>query len=211
MCSGHYHLVRLLLPLLQKTSRQIVGCSRVVHVSSVMHRASSNASLFADIADGRATRLLYSHTKYAQVLFSFELHRRYFTHPAGSVASIAVNPGGVASGIWRYMPPPLSWLTTVLFRVLLLDCKEGSRTSVYATESPVEEGRLDYVTPYLSSDWKWLSGKLDVWWFSAHPRLTRANDDAYSTEAAEQLWRMSEEQIKRIRGIETTPYEVNDD
>ena len=177
-----------------------------------MHRASNNAALFTDIEGrGHSGLTLYSHTKYAQVLFSFELHRRYFTHPAGSVASVAVNPGAVNSEIWRYIPPPLSWLSSVVFRILFLDCEQGSRTSVYAATLPVEEGRLDYVTPYLTSDWRWLAGKLDVWWITASPRLTPANEDAYSTDAADRLWRLSEQQIKRIRGIETTPYQVNDD
>ena len=208
---GHFHLVRSLMPLLQKTARYSGECSRIVHVSSVMHRFSSAQALLSDVENRRRSRRVYAHSKLAQVLFSFELHRRYFTHPDGGVASVAVNPGGVNSTIWRYIPPPLSWVTTVLFRVIWLDCEEGSRTSVYATSMPVEEGGQYYLTPYHASSNAWLNAALDVWGWSASPKLSRANSDAYSLDATERLWQLCETQIKDIKGLETTPYATNDD
>ena len=191
----------------------VVWCSsRVIHLSSVMHRRSSNAQLFSAMkADPGQSRNWYPHTKYAQVLFSFELHRRYFSHPAGSVASIAVNPGAVWTDIWRHIPPPISWIASAAFWLLFLNSKQGSETSVFAAEMPVEEGRLDYVSPYPTSSSVTWNAASDYWSpFGAHPQRSRANEDAYSAEAAETLWMLCQEQMQSIKG-EPVLYEENDD
>ena len=170
-------------------------------------------SCFSALKTGNSgLRSWYPHTKYAQMLFSFELHRRYFSHPAGSVASIAVNPGAVHTDIWRHIPPPLSYLSTAVFWALFLDCKQGSATSVYAAQMPVEEGRLDYITPYPTSDSVWWNAALDYWSpFGANPKRSRANEDAYSVDAAQTLWKMCEEHMQKTKGLSTVPYEENDD
>jgi len=93
-------LTVLLAPLLVRNSP-----SRVIHVSSQMHRMSS-----ATISDftaftkpiGSALRPgAYAASKLGNVLFAYELHRRLSCH---GVSSVAVTPGAVASDIWRNSP-----------------------------------------------------------------------------------------------------------
>lgn len=85
---GGHALTRLLMPSLLES-----GDARVVNVSSVTHRLAqfeSAAALFQ--------RCDYGQTKLANVLFTFELQRRH--GKAGKLETVAVDPGGVRTGIW---------------------------------------------------------------------------------------------------------------
>jgi NAD(P)-dependent dehydrogenase (short-subunit alcohol dehydrogenase family) len=103
---GHFLLTRLLEEPLRAGAP-----SRVVHVASEAHRAARTLD-FAALR--RPTRSLtglpeYGVSKACNILFSRELARRW----AGSgVISLAVHPGGIATGIWRHVPRPARWLVT---------------------------------------------------------------------------------------------------
>ena len=205
---GHFHLTRLLLPLLQRTSRSTGVDSVVVQVSSVMHRTTSADNMLRTAIRGDSSfqPQSYSCSKLAQVMLAFELQRRYGTRqqPDGRVAAVAVNPGAVNSSIWRYIPTPLTYITGPLFRLLMLTPAQGAHTSVYAaTVPPPPEGRLDYLSPYWAVDWsQWVSSLLD-WWmpgFLAAPTKSEANQDAYDEEKCRVLWELSEQQCRSITG-----------
>ena len=203
---GHYHLTRLLLPLLQRTSRTTGHDSIVIQVASVMHRMTSADSMLADAIRSEKRPRAYSHSKLAQVMFAFELQRRYGTRrqPNGRVAAVAVNPGAVNSDIWRHISKPLTYITAPLFRLLFLTSAQGALTSLYAaTASPPPEGRLDYLTPYWAIDrWTWLNTICDVWapWCLIAPTKSEANDDAYDEAKCRELWELSELQCRSISG-----------
>lgn len=132
---GPYQLTRLLEPVLIQSSP-----ARIVNVSSTMHRCAALRPFAAEPAGsaqpdgggelpapdggGRAgddpgmAALLrswrrgsgYATTKLANVLFAYECQRRL---GALGVQSCAVDPGGVASNIWKrsvFESPQLSWL-----------------------------------------------------------------------------------------------------
>ena len=81
----------------------------------------------------------YSASKLAAILFTNELNARYGNNRSNSssnsnsdskygIRSIAVNPGTVASDIWRDYPP----IVQQIFKYVYLTTKQGSTTSVAA-------------------------------------------------------------------------------
>lgn len=105
---GHYVLTRLLEDSL------VAGApSRVVNVSSIMSRyarLSKPEKFLKEFDCGK-----YSATKLANILFSFELQRRW---QGKGIQACAVDPGAVSSDIWRnsvFNKPPLSWALKVAF------------------------------------------------------------------------------------------------
>ena len=105
---GPYLLTRLLEKKLKESAP-----SRVVNVSSIMHR-------FSDY-DGpeefmtRDDNGTYKNTKFANVLFTSTLQSLWGKY---GVDSVAVDPGAVNSSIWRYTifsRPPFSWALKLFF------------------------------------------------------------------------------------------------
>lgn len=122
---SHFLLVLLLLPLLRAAR------GRVISVTSCVHRSAATDA-FGLVRLVREPYLsLYGLSKLAQILASYELHRRF----GDQVAFHCVNPGGVASDIWRNYP---AW-QSLLFKALLMDADTAARVVVKACLC--EEGR----------------------------------------------------------------------
>jgi dehydrogenase/reductase SDR family protein 13 len=123
---GHFLLTRLLEEPLRAGAP-----SRVVHVASEAHRAA-RALDFAALR--RPTHSLtglpeYGVSKACNILFSRELARRW----AGSgVISLALHPGGIATGIWRHVPRPARWIVTRKMPA----AAEGARPIIWCATSP---------------------------------------------------------------------------
>ena len=203
---GHYHLTRLLLPLLQRTSRTTGQDNIVIQVASVMHRMSTADSMLTAAIRSDDRPRAYAHSKLAQVMFAFELQRRYGgrEQPNGRVAAVAVNPGAVDTDIWRFVPTPLTYITAPLFRLAFLTPAQGALTTLYAaTAPPPPDGRLDYLTPYWATERStWLNSAFD-WWapgFLVAPNKSEANEDAYDEDKCRELWELSEQQCRLISG-----------
>jgi dehydrogenase/reductase SDR family protein 13 len=124
---GPFLLTALLLPRLRQSPE-----GRIVNVSSVAHlrvksldwsllerRATPRRSGFAD----------YAATKLMNVLHARELARRL---EGTRVTTYAVHPGGVASNIWRTLPPAMQWL----LKLFLLSNEEGARTPLHCAVEP---------------------------------------------------------------------------
>ncbi|KAG0627544.1 hypothetical protein M758_2G209700 [Ceratodon purpureus] len=105
---GHYVLTRLLEDSL------VAGApSRVVNVSSIMGRGVTIPDPEKFFKDFRAGQ--YAQAKLANILFSFELQRRW---QVKGIQTCAVDPGAVMSDIWRrsrFNKPPISWGMKVAF------------------------------------------------------------------------------------------------
>ncbi|SDU64931.1 SDR family NAD(P)-dependent oxidoreductase [Jiangella alkaliphila] len=105
-----FSLTSALLPLLQE------GDGRVVNVNSEGHRAPLRGSgpVVVDLADLQSERrydpfLVYSRTKLANLLFTYELHRR---HPDLTV--VALHPGMVRTDLGRHFPRALVLMASLM-------------------------------------------------------------------------------------------------
>ncbi len=117
---GHYLLVRLLLPAIERASE-----ARVVVVASKSHYD-------ADAIDWPALRHPtasltglpeYAVSKASNVLFARELARRVPEH----VHTYALHPGVVASDAWRRVP----WGVRHLMKLFMISNEEGAKTTLW--------------------------------------------------------------------------------
>ncbi|CAL5224486.1 g7180 [Coccomyxa viridis] len=109
---GPYMLTRLLEPCLRAA-----GHARVVNVSSVTHRYGVIGNPAAFLSSSNSTvGGQYPATKLANVLFTYELQRRYGTQ---GIQACAVDPGSVATAIYRdsklFSAQPLKWIIEKLY------------------------------------------------------------------------------------------------
>jgi NAD(P)-dependent dehydrogenase (short-subunit alcohol dehydrogenase family) len=167
---SYFLLTNLLLERLQQGAP-----ARVVNVSSVAHRDARIR--FEDLSFARGYRFgygAYAQSKLANVLFTYELHRRL---SGSGVTTNALHPGFVRTGL----PTKHSWRLLRIFIALGfmsgMPAAEGARTSVRLAADP---------------DLKTVSGK----YFSVG-RMERSSSRSYAEDAAQRLWEVSE----RLTGL----------
>jgi NAD(P)-dependent dehydrogenase (short-subunit alcohol dehydrogenase family) len=146
---GHFLLTNLLLDTLKG------GGGGVVNLSSVMHHFAGpqpkDHKFWRYIASysPNVPPESYAASKLAMLYFSQELNRRF--GESHNLQSISVNPGSVASDIWRGFP---GWLKTI-FRYVYLSPQQGCAPAVAAavisstrTRSVHKVRRNMYFQPY---------------------------------------------------------------
>lgn len=124
---GPFLLTSLLLPRLLDAPQ-----GRVVNVSSVAHlrpKAIDWTGLEQRDTAKRSGFPEYGVTKLMNVLHAKELTRRL---GGTRVTTYALNPGGVASNIWRTLPD----LVQRILKLFLLSNEEGARTQVHCATAP---------------------------------------------------------------------------
>lgn len=129
---GHYLLTRLLKERLSQSSP-----SRVVNVSSITHRLSDVSDVDGFLRDPKQGT--YGNTKLANVLFTSEANSRW--GKKHNITSVAVDPGAVASSIWRnssFSRPPWSWFLNFLFAPV----SDGAAAVVHAAIVDFKEDAL---------------------------------------------------------------------
>lgn len=185
---GHFALTKGLMPLLEKTSG-----ARVVALSSIAHRRSGIR--WDDIHfenDDYEKWEAYGQAKTANALFANALSRRL--KPSGGLA-FSVHPGGIFTPLQRHLPKEemiaLGWLgedgeLSELAKAGFKTPEQGCSTTLWAATSPKLEGKpgvycedCDIATLDDSEDRRFVGVK--SW----------ACDD----EAAERLWKLSEEML----------------
>lgn len=131
------HLAHFLLTNELKDLLVAGAPARVVNVSSSMHHRPKSMN-WADLMFEKKWRgfWAYSHSKFANVLFSNELARRWRSL---GVTSNALNPGNVRSRITRNNAL-LNWLhQSPVARIFILSEADGAKTSIrVATASELE-------------------------------------------------------------------------
>lgn len=173
---GYFLLTDLLLDLLKRTASES-GEARIVNVASNAHVRVKNGLDFDDLMSERSysTFDVYSRSKFANILFTYELARRI---QASGVRGLTVNclhPGFVASGFGHNNGLLMS-LAMKLASPFALSPEEGARTMIYLCKSPEVSG---------------VTGKYFV-----KSREARSNRASYDEAAARRLWEMSEQLVR---------------
>lgn len=176
---GHFALTGLLLAPLLNTAG-----ARVVHVSSGLHeRGTIN---FADLM-GKTTYekwTAYSQSKLANLLFAYELQRR-FTAAGLDTKSIGAHPGYAATNLQSVGPTMEgSWLARIGMalgnRLFAQSAASGALPILYAATVPDVNG-CDYIGPTGFQGMRGAPGKV------------RSNAESYDTAIAAKLWAVSVE------------------
>ncbi|KAF8349479.1 hypothetical protein F5887DRAFT_878633 [Amanita rubescens] len=172
---GHFYLTQLLLPTLLSTVKSSSNKVRVVTVSSLAHQLGGID--FNTFRDSPARKklgpfFLYMQSKFANMVFTAELARKYGDQ---GIVATAVNPGNIETELNRNQNPVTVWLGhrfcySVSFGVL---------GHLYAATSPEAEN---------------LNGKYIVPW----ARVGSAKESALDPQLGHEFWNWCEEQVKDI-------------
>jgi NAD(P)-dependent dehydrogenase (short-subunit alcohol dehydrogenase family) len=175
---GHFALTGGLLPVLLRTPG-----ARVVTVSSSAHRGAR-----LNLRDLRVSRYTpmraYGKSKLANLLFAFELQRRFERHGV-DCASVAAHPGASQTNLGRHIEDALVFrlLNPLLVRVVPTP-ESGALSQLRAAVDPGVRGG-EYVGP---------NGMFEM---RGHPVLVRSSRASRNERRAQRLWRLSE----RLTGV----------
>ncbi len=170
---GHFALTGYLLPKLLAVPE-----GRIVNVSSLAHRQGriNYGDLHAERSYNRMER--YAMSKFANILFTYELQRRLTAADTNTLA-VACHPGGSNTELGRHFPAFLQMLFLPL-QLVMNSASEGALpTLMAATDDAVAGG--DYFGPAGLGEFARSARKVDT-----IPRAKSESD-------AERLWSVSEE------------------
>jgi retinol dehydrogenase 12 len=123
---GHFLLTQLLLPRLRESAP-----ARIVHVASDSHYDCKSIE-WTDLQKPTKTYMAmreYEVSKLCNILFAREFARRF---DGAGVRSYAVDPGTVASDIWRKIPWPIrSWM-----KRSMITPEEGAFSAILCASDP---------------------------------------------------------------------------
>nr|XP_049693741.1 retinol dehydrogenase 11-like [Helicoverpa armigera] len=117
---GPFLLTMLLLPLM----KDLPETSRIINVSSVMHKFGNVENLDKQANSFLGWRRVYSNTKLANVLFTKKLAE---VVKKNNVTANCLHPGAVSTDIFRNQPRIIKFLLKCMF----LTPVEGAQTSIY--------------------------------------------------------------------------------
>jgi len=175
---GHFALTGLLLDLLLPTAG-----SRVVTVSSNMHRAGRLN--FADLQSAQRYRRVaaYGQSKLANLMFSYELQRRLAAAGARPSA-LAAHPGTAITALTRYFPPAVDRAYHAIGQPIAQQPQFGALPTLRAATDPAVRGG-EYYGP---------DGWLE---FKGHPHRVGSSARSHDEQAQRRLWQESE----RLTGV----------
>jgi retinol dehydrogenase-12 len=168
---GTVQLTHNLLPLLQKTGRD-VGEARVVNVVSQLHSRGTNELLFnADRAYN--SWQAYGLSKLGLIHYTNELHRRYLQ--TDNLMSFSLHPGG-RSGTYTNVASKgleghsvievIRKLAAPLERLMMASAVEGAQTQIHCATSPTGKSGHYY----------------------ANCQIAKSSQDSVDESAAARLW-----------------------
>ncbi len=175
---GHFALTGLLIDLLLKTPH-----SRVVNVSSNGHTSGVmdfDNLLFADGQD-YSPMAAYGRSKLANLLFTYELQRRYETTGADAIA-VAAHPGSSSTNLANHFGER-NFAMGLLLKVGLFISQSaamGALPTIRAAVAPEVQGG-DYYGP---------SGFMEL---RGYPVKVESNGASHNMADAQKLWEVSEE------------------
>ncbi|KAF5311598.1 hypothetical protein D9611_009425 [Ephemerocybe angulata] len=181
---GPFYLTTLLLPLLTATAKlRPDQNARVVNLTSSAHHLVGSPPLeFDTFKDGPERRkredlaFFYCQSKFATILFSNELSRRYKDQ---GIVSIAVNPGNFSTSLQRRMNESSVHSFLTEYCLFLYPGEWGSITQLWAGTAPEAlEASGKYVAPW--------------------GRIGQPHPETEDVELAVKLWVYLEEQINDV-------------
>ena len=177
---GHFALTGLLLYLLKNTKR-----SRVVNVSSLGHKFSKidfDNLMFEN--GGYSIFKAYGNTKLSNLLFTYELQRRFEKFNINCIA-VAAHPGVAKSNLSKYITKkPLYKIgMTIANSIMSQSTSMGALPEIRASVDPLVKGG-DYFGPGGFQEWK------------GYPVKVKSNDASHDLKSAEKLWEISEDLTK---------------
>jgi NAD(P)-dependent dehydrogenase (short-subunit alcohol dehydrogenase family) len=174
---GHFALTGLLMDLLLATPG-----SRVVTVSSAGHVLARMdfRNLVCRSADDYSLISAYGRSKLANLLFTYELQRRFEAIGAGAIA-VAVHPGNAKTCLWRHVAErwPFKLLLPLLAKVQQ-SAAMGALPTLRAAVDPQVRGSEYY-------------GPDGLMGMRGYPVAVRSSRASYSEADAQRLWRATEE------------------
>jgi NAD(P)-dependent dehydrogenase (short-subunit alcohol dehydrogenase family) len=175
---GHFALTGLLIDLILKTPS-----ARVVNVSSTAHRfGKMNWDNLMFENDGYGRMRAYGRSKLSNLLFTYELQRR-FERAGVDCISVVAHPGIADTELGRYIEDKLSWrFLSIFFREH--SAAMGALPQIRASVDPNVKGG-EYYGPVRSS------GRI------VHPVLVKSSKRSHNIEDARRLWQESE----RLTGV----------
>ncbi len=166
---GHFALTGLLYDLIIHTPR-----ARVVTVSSGGHRFGEIDFNNLNAEKGYDGQRAYAQSKLANLLFMYELQRRFEAAGVDAIAA-AAHPGWTATNLqvhWR--------MVRMLNPLIAQQPKMGALPALYAATAPDVQGG-DYYGP---GGWQELRG---------YPTKVQSSDRSHDAAVAARLWTISEE------------------
>ncbi|XP_033231888.1 retinol dehydrogenase 11-like [Belonocnema kinseyi] len=124
---GPFLLTNLLIDLLKKSAP-----SRIIHVSSILHRIGRLDFNNMNCEKGSSQIILYCHSKLYLTIASNEMARRL---EGTGVTSNSLHPGLVRTEITRHTFFPLRHVTNIILKLFFKNAEEGAQTSIYLAVS----------------------------------------------------------------------------
>ena len=177
---GHFALTGLLLNLLKNTKG-----SRVVNVSSIGHKSGKMDFDNLMFENGRYSIFkAYANTKLANLLFTYELQRKFEKFNVGCIA-VAAHPGVAKSNLSKHIiKKPLYRIGMAIANSMMSQSTSmGALSEIRAAVDPLVKGR-DYFGPGGFQEWK------------GHPVKVKSNDTSHDLKSAKKLWEISEKLTK---------------
>lgn len=173
---GHFLLTGLLMPLLKSTPN-----SRVISQSSVLHKKGQGQNFeptiyFDDLNFSKSydTKKAYAQSKLANLLFTYELDRRFKAANIHSIAT-ASHPGYTATNLQK----DAGFMMKVMNVLLAQKVNMGSLPILRAATEQHLKG-AEFFGPTKMNEMK------------GFPELVRSSDTSYDSNLAKKLWDVSE-------------------
>lgn len=176
---GHFALTGLLLEVIKKTPG-----SRIIPVSSGAEQMGNIEALLADFGQEKnyARWTAYGHSKLAQLMFAYELNRRFQKYGYDALA-IGGHPGFARTNLRTSVIPTERNLfhryLNTFFEVISQSQELGALPLLYAATAPEAKGGEYYGT-----------SRFQMWGYPAKNNSSRQSHDA---ALAQKLWAKSEE------------------
>lgn len=174
---GHFALTGLLFDLLINTP-----ASRVVNVSSTGHRMGKMDfdDLMYEDGNGYSPMRAYGRSKLANLLFTYELQRRFDVLGVKSLA-FAAHPGGSNTNLGRHLEDRRAFkVLGSLFERMSQSAAMGALPTIRAAVDPTVTGG-QYFGP---------NGFMEQ---GGYPIVVQSNDASHNVADAHRLWEVSEE------------------